>query len=277
MNGLHQLTVVFVGHFATFSGLLGVPPNRFEVQDGRTRLVGSEPDVKAMALHLRNMYQGFPEGSPELEACQAAVAASAAASPTPPAGEVRDMLDTTINELPADMVGQADTVVHNLRVKFGPVFSDDDEVRVRLRLDPEQQEKTDGSSALQAGAEVPNGPANVPGAVLSDGGSPAEGAAVPGDGAAGPAAGGDGAGAVGNGQEHLVNGEPAPNAPNAKLVRALAKLDPENNDHWTADGKPSVAAVEQLYGSSDVRRKDIDAAAPGLTRASARAALSKTE
>lgn len=66
-----------------------------------------------------------------------------------------------------------------------------------------------------------------------------------------------------------MNGEPAAAPQNAKLQRALSRLDPKNDEHWTRDGKPSVAAVERLYGSADVRRADIEAAAPGLTRLNA--------
>lgn len=52
----------------------------------------------------------------------------------------------------------------------------------------------------------------------------------------------------------------------AKLEKALAKLDPENDDHWTKDGLPALAAVESFYGSAGVKRADVTAAAPALRR-----------
>lgn len=271
MSGFIQQVVVFVGQYATFSGLLGLPPNRFEVQDGRVKLVGPESEVRALARHLQLMYQGLPEGSPELAALQAEVAAASEAEPVPPSGEVRALLERILDDLPGEMRGQADTVVHNLRAKYATVFTDDDEVRVRQLLADEQQESNDGSSALQAGAVVTDGSADVPSDVLLNGGGTAEGSPDAGPGTAVAPAGDQGPGALGHGQESLVNGEPVANSTNQKLVRALGKLDPANHDHWTADGKPSVSAVERLYGSSDIRRKDIDAAVPGLTRTSARA------
>lgn len=47
---------------------------------------------------------------------------------------------------------------------------------------------------------------------------------------------------------------------------AITKLDPENKDHWTDAGLPSVEAVRDLSGNKDIGRKDIEALAPKLTR-----------
>jgi len=49
------------------------------------------------------------------------------------------------------------------------------------------------------------------------------------------------------------------------ITDALKKLDPKNDDHWTSDKKPAVAAVSELHGES-VSRDDIDGAAEGFTR-----------
>lgn len=63
---------------------------------------------------------------------------------------------------------------------------------------------------------------------------------------------------------------PVGNEVNEKLRRAVLQLDPSNDEHWTQAGKPSISAITQLYGAGDVTRADIEAAAPGLLRDSAR-------
>jgi hypothetical protein len=49
------------------------------------------------------------------------------------------------------------------------------------------------------------------------------------------------------------------------LKQALARLDPADDDHWTADGLPRVDAVSMILGR-DVKRAAITDAAPGMTR-----------
>lgn len=56
---------------------------------------------------------------------------------------------------------------------------------------------------------------------------------------------------------------------NEKLKRAVEKLDPENDDHWTKDGKPAMSAVAQFYGATDIVRADVEAVAPGFVRPAA--------
>ena len=53
------------------------------------------------------------------------------------------------------------------------------------------------------------------------------------------------------------------------ITKALAALDPGNDDHWTADGAPRVDAVAALTGNAEVSRQEITDAAPQLTRESA--------
>lgn len=55
-----------------------------------------------------------------------------------------------------------------------------------------------------------------------------------------------------------------------KLIDGLRRLDPENNDHWTADGAPKVAVVAELIGDLEdqLTRQQIVDAAPALTRGS---------
>lgn len=104
--------------------------------------------------------------------------------------------------------------------------------------------------------------------IRGDGESAGEG---PEAGGAAPVVGGDGApeggeaGGVANGDGH------APEL-NEKLLRAVLSLDPGVDDHWTQDGQPAMRAVEQVYGSADITRADVKAAAPEVTRGTARAA-----
>lgn len=59
---------------------------------------------------------------------------------------------------------------------------------------------------------------------------------------------------------------------NSRLAAALKQIDPENDEYWTKLGKPTMAAVEQFYGSADVTREEVEAAIPGFNREAARAA-----
>lgn len=78
----------------------------------------------------------------------------------------------------------------------------------------------------------------------------------------------DGAGsndpAVGSGQ--AAHGDGSKAELNVKLLKAVRSLDPEDDTHWTKEGKPSIVAVTVAYGSTDVTRSDIDAVAPKYTR-----------
>jgi hypothetical protein len=56
------------------------------------------------------------------------------------------------------------------------------------------------------------------------------------------------------------------------INKALSRLDPENDEQWTADGKPKMSAIEEAMGRSDVTRAQVNAAAPGFDRDAARAA-----
>lgn len=49
------------------------------------------------------------------------------------------------------------------------------------------------------------------------------------------------------------------------ILAALAMLETDNDDHWTAQGLPSVAAVSELTGT-DVTRAQIKAVAPDARR-----------
>lgn len=51
-----------------------------------------------------------------------------------------------------------------------------------------------------------------------------------------------------------------------EIKEALAALDPERDEHWTADGLPLVEAVRELIKDRPVDRAAITAADPELTR-----------
>lgn len=66
---------------------------------------------------------------------------------------------------------------------------------------------------------------------------------------------------------------PDPNADfGGRLRKAINDLDPDDDAHWTAEGKPAIAAVTSLYGSTGVTRADVEAAAPGFNRTAAQEA-----
>lgn len=53
---------------------------------------------------------------------------------------------------------------------------------------------------------------------------------------------------------------------NEEILEAVRGLDPQNDEHWTADGQPRLDAVENMLGA-DVSRKLVTNAAPDFTRA----------
>lgn len=64
-----------------------------------------------------------------------------------------------------------------------------------------------------------------------------------------------------------------------KLRDAILSLDPEDDSHWTAGGKPKMDAVAAAYGSEGLVRADVNSAVPGWDRDRAReqAALREIE
>lgn len=58
------------------------------------------------------------------------------------------------------------------------------------------------------------------------------------------------------------------------LTGAINSLDPDQDDHWTKDGKPSMAIIHEMTGSDDITRADVDEAMPeGFNRENAPALL----
>jgi len=73
----------------------------------------------------------------------------------------------------------------------------------------------------------------------------------------------------------VADGDGPPPELNEKLARAVHALDPATDAHWTSDGKPALTAVQAAYGSAGIGRADVNAAAPGYSRKTARALAAK--
>lgn len=58
----------------------------------------------------------------------------------------------------------------------------------------------------------------------------------------------------------------------SNILNALAKLDPNNDNHWTDDGLPRMDTVKMLTGNPGLTRDAVTVAAPGFDREQARAA-----
>lgn len=69
--------------------------------------------------------------------------------------------------------------------------------------------------------------------------------------------------------QELPNGDGQQAGVNDKLARAVQSLDPSDDSLWTANGQPTIKAVEVAYGSTGITREDITQAAPGFTRKTA--------
>ncbi|WVW77395.1 hypothetical protein Bhz59_00009 [Stenotrophomonas phage vB_SmaS_Bhz59] len=139
-----------------------------------------------------------------------------------------------------------------------------------------QEPSDDGKRDLPPGPTGSDGDADVQGGVQPEGAGPeAGGEAGEGGGHAGPEAGEAAELAQGDGQPAGVSEAAAdakkddePKAEvNVKLQKAIKKLDPKDDTHWTAAGLPAMSAVEGFYGAADITRADVEAAAPGYTRA----------
>ena len=55
----------------------------------------------------------------------------------------------------------------------------------------------------------------------------------------------------------------------SKILEALGKLDPANENHWTADGLPRIETVRMLAGDQGITREQITAEAPDFSRTTA--------
>jgi hypothetical protein len=126
-----------------------------------------------------------------------------------------------------------------------------------------KQDNGNGTGEVPPGSTVTTGDANVQGDVQQDGSAAGEAAAGSGDDA-------DAASGTAGDQAAGADGPEASVTPvNTKLQKAVMSLDPNNDEHWTQDGKPAISAVQTAYGSADVTRADVTAVAPDFNRATA--------
>lgn len=51
-----------------------------------------------------------------------------------------------------------------------------------------------------------------------------------------------------------------------KISLVLESLDHQDDNHWTKDGKPLMSYIEDLVGSEDIKRSDVDSVKPGFVR-----------
>lgn len=58
-----------------------------------------------------------------------------------------------------------------------------------------------------------------------------------------------------------------------KILAALSKLNPTNDNHWTADGQPRIDTLRMIAGDPSITREAIVAADASFTREKATAAL----
>ncbi len=58
-----------------------------------------------------------------------------------------------------------------------------------------------------------------------------------------------------------------------KIRDALTSLDPDDDELWTIEGAPKMVSVEELVGTSEIKRADVDLAYPGFNRDVARELL----
>jgi hypothetical protein len=57
---------------------------------------------------------------------------------------------------------------------------------------------------------------------------------------------------------------------NDKILDAVKKLDPNNDNHWTADGLPRIDTVRMLASDTSLTREQVDKIAPAFNREAAR-------
>jgi hypothetical protein len=121
------------------------------------------------------------------------------------------------------------------------------------------QELADAQKAWQ---EQQHGSTQAPtaeGQVRSDGEGSSEGSAAQGSGHAETETGSAGAVPERDGSERTSRA--------MTLKDAVAVLDPAKDDHWTQDGAPKLALIQQLCKDKSIKRDEVDAV--GVTRESA--------
>lgn len=129
------------------------------------------------------------------------------------------------------------------------------------RLD---QERINGASKVDPPAQSGQTDA-VSGRVQSRRGESAEVAAAAGTEPVDPAR-PDRSGGVSGGDGHQVSGNAEGEFRTGRIVESVKALDSNNDEHWTADGRPRMDAVEKAFGSADISRADVELALPSFNR-----------
>lgn len=131
------------------------------------------------------------------------------------------------------------------------------------KLDAAAKEGSDGTSQVQGGSK-PGGPETVqPHVQPSGGGSPE---ATPIDGSGPNDAETGSAGVLSSGDGHTDTGNDAATEAKDRLLKAVKSLDHTNDEHWTAEGRPRIDAIESAYGKPGVSRAQVEEVAPGYVR-----------
>ena len=126
-----------------------------------------------------------------------------------------------------------------------------------------------GESDIQAGEQRDADDTVSAGGVRPAGSEPTPAVAVYGSGDGGSETWASGSFPDGDGHEDsgFPGGEDSSRAD--RVSKALAQLDPANEDDWTALGLPAIAAVERYVGRAGVTRAMVDAVAPDMRRPTA--------
>ncbi len=72
------------------------------------------------------------------------------------------------------------------------------------------------------------------------------------------------------GEPEVANNDGDEDDDDGRILAAVMGLDANNDEHWTASGKPSMAALEVSLGSDEVSRADVNRVAGDYNRKTAR-------
>ena len=125
---------------------------------------------------------------------------------------------------------------------------------------------THGTDQVQTSPK-PGGSEQVQPVVQPSGGGSPEGTPDDGSGANDPTTGT--AGGVSGGDRHQHAGDDTEEENKNRLLKvAVESLDHANDDHWTAEGRPRIDAIETAYGKPGVSRAMVEKVMPDFVRRS---------
>ena len=125
------------------------------------------------------------------------------------------------------------------------------------------KEEAHGAGQVQATPES-GGPEQVLSDVQPSGGRPQAASSDIGSGTNDAQAGPSGSVRSGDGHGHA--GDDAATENKNRLLKAVKSLDHSNDEHWTAEGRPRIDAIESAYGKPGVSRAQVEEIAPGFIR-----------